>query len=57
MKLFGIINVGFDIIDQLLITFFFAFVRNWTNKWEYSETVNELFVDFNKQRRIFFGHY
>jgi hypothetical protein len=28
MKLFGIISVGFDVTDQLLIRFS-AFVRNW----------------------------
>jgi hypothetical protein len=28
MKLLGIISVGFDVIDQLLIRFF-AFVRYW----------------------------
>jgi hypothetical protein len=31
MKLFGIISVGFDVTDQLLIGFF-AFVRYWREK-------------------------
>jgi hypothetical protein len=44
MKLLGIINVGSNIIDQLLIRFS-AFVRYW-RKWEYNETVYQLFVDF-----------
>jgi retron-type reverse transcriptase len=34
MKLLGIINVGSDVIDQLLIRFS-AFVRYWRKKWEY----------------------
>jgi hypothetical protein len=42
MKLFGIINVGFDITDQLLIRFS-AFSRYWRKKWEYNET-----IDFKK---------
>jgi hypothetical protein len=37
--------MGFDITDQLLITLF-AFVRYWRNKWEFNETVHQLFVDF-----------
>jgi hypothetical protein len=41
MKLLGIINVGSDIIDQLLI-------RCSEKKWEYNETVNQLFIDFKK---------
>jgi hypothetical protein len=43
----GIINVGFDITDQLLIKFS-AFVRYWKKKWEYNETVQQLFIDFKK---------
>jgi hypothetical protein len=31
----GIISVGFNITDQLLIISF-AFVRYWRKKWEYS---------------------
>jgi sorting nexin-29 len=41
MKLLGIISVGFDITDQLL-------VRYWRKKWEYNETVYQLFIDFKK---------
>jgi hypothetical protein len=36
MKLLGIISVGFDVTDQLLIRFS-AFVRYWRKKWEYDE--------------------
>jgi hypothetical protein len=36
MKLLGIISVGFDVTDQLLI------------RWEYNETVPQLFIDFKK---------
>jgi hypothetical protein len=46
MKLLGIINVGFDVTDQLLRRFF-AFVRHG-GKWEYNETVHQVFLDFNK---------
>jgi hypothetical protein len=48
MKLLGIISVSFVITDQLLITFFFAFVRYWRKNGEYNETVHQLFLDFNK---------
>jgi hypothetical protein len=34
-KLLGIISVDFDIILQLLITYF-AFVRYWRKKWAYN---------------------
>jgi hypothetical protein len=47
MKLFGIISVGFDVTDQLLIRSS-AFVRYWRKKWEYNETVHQLFIDFKK---------
>jgi hypothetical protein len=47
MKLLGIIGVGFDVPDQLLIRFP-AFVRYWRKKWEYNETVHQLFIDFKK---------
>jgi hypothetical protein len=47
MKLFGIISVGFDVTDQLLIRSF-AFGRYWRKKWEYNETIHQLFVDFKK---------
>jgi hypothetical protein len=46
MKLLGTISVNFDVTDQLLIRFF-AFVRYW-KKWEYNETVHQLFIDFKK---------
>jgi hypothetical protein len=47
MKLLGIISVGFDVTDQLMIRFS-AFVRYWRKKWEYNETVHQLFIDFKK---------
>jgi hypothetical protein len=42
MKLSGI-SVGFNITDQLSITFF-TFMRQWIKNWEYSETVRQLFM-------------
>jgi hypothetical protein len=39
--------VGIDIKDQLLIRFS-AFVRYGRKKWEYNETVHQLFIDFKK---------
>jgi hypothetical protein len=45
MKLLGIISVGFDVADQLLIRFS-AFVRYYRKKWEYNEAVHQLFIDF-----------
>jgi hypothetical protein len=39
--------VGFDVIDQLLIRFY-PFVRYWGEKWDYNETLHELFIDFKK---------
>jgi hypothetical protein len=47
MKLLRIINVGTDVIDQLLIRFS-AFARYWRKKWEYSETAHQLFIVFKK---------
>jgi sorting nexin-29 len=41
------ISVGFDVADQLLIRSF-AFVRYCRKKWEYSEIVYQLFVDFKR---------
>jgi hypothetical protein len=54
MKLLGIINVGFDVTDQLL-TRFSALIR-----WEYNETEYQLFIDFNKaydsmRRKVFYN--
>jgi hypothetical protein len=46
MKLLGIMSVGVEVTDQLLIRFS-AFLRYWT-KNEYSETVHQLFIDFKK---------
>jgi hypothetical protein len=39
--------VGFDVTDQLLIRIFW--IRQiLEKKWEYNETVHQLFVDFKK---------
>jgi hypothetical protein len=47
MKLLGNISVDFYITYQQLIRFS-AFVRYWKKKWEYNETVHQLFIDFKK---------
>jgi hypothetical protein len=39
--------VGFDVPDQLLITSFIV-VKYWRKKWEYNETVPQLFIDLKK---------
>jgi hypothetical protein len=46
MKLLGTINVDFNVTDQLHIRDS-AFVKYW-KKWEYNETVHQLFIDFKK---------
>jgi hypothetical protein len=51
MKLLGITSAGFNVTDQLLIRFS-AFVRYWKKKWEYNETVHQLFIDFSVEGRI-----
>jgi hypothetical protein len=43
----GIVSVGFDVTDQVLITFS-AFVRYFREKWEYNETVHTLFITSRK---------
>jgi hypothetical protein len=45
MKLLGIIGVGFDVTDELLITFYASSDTREKN-WEYNETVHQLFIDF-----------
>jgi hypothetical protein len=47
MTLLGTISVDFDVTDQLLIRFS-SFIRYWEKKWEYNETVHQLFIDFKK---------
>jgi hypothetical protein len=37
--------VGFDVTELIGS---FAFVRYWRKKWEYNETVDQLFVDYKK---------
>jgi hypothetical protein len=44
MKLLGIISVGFDVTDQLLITFSAKYWKKCKN----NEIVHQLFVDFKK---------
>jgi hypothetical protein len=39
--------VGFDVTDQLLIRSFFI-CQILDKKWEYNETVHQLFIDFKK---------
>jgi len=46
-KLLGINSVDFDGTGQLLIIYY-AFVKYFRKKWEYSEAVHHLFVDFKK---------
>jgi hypothetical protein len=59
MKLLGIINVGSNITDQLLIRFS-SFVKILGEKWKYNETVHQLFIDFKKaygsvRREVFYN--
>jgi hypothetical protein len=46
-KLLGIIGVGFDLTGQLLIAYS-AFIKYLRKKWDYNETVKQLFIDFKK---------
>jgi hypothetical protein len=46
-KLLGTINVGFEVTGQLLIINP-ALVRYLRKKWQYSETVHQLSLDFKK---------
>ena len=46
-KLLGKISVDFDATGHLLIIYS-SFVIYLKKKWEYSETVRQLFVDFKK---------
>jgi hypothetical protein len=46
MKLLGIISVGLDTTDQLLLRLS-AFVSYW-KKWDQIETVPQLFIDFKE---------
>jgi hypothetical protein len=43
----GFISVGFDVTEQPVVRFA-ACVRYWRKKWEYNETVHQLFIDFKK---------
>jgi hypothetical protein len=38
--------MSFDITDKLMIIFF-AFIKYWRKKWEYNETVHQLFIAFS----------
>jgi hypothetical protein len=46
MKLLGIIRFGFDVTDKLLIRFCINHILE--KKWEYNETVHQLFIDSEK---------
>jgi hypothetical protein len=46
MKLLKTISVDFDVTDQLLSDF--LHLSNTGKKWEYKETVLQLFIDFKK---------
>jgi hypothetical protein len=46
MKSLGIIGVGFDIIDQLLIRFLHS--PDTGKNWEYNEILYQLFIDLKK---------
>jgi hypothetical protein len=43
--------VGFNVIDQLLIRFS-AFNRHWRKKYEYNETVHQLFTEFGVPMKL-----
>jgi hypothetical protein len=47
-KIIGIVSVGFDLTDQLLIRFFSFFTYWKKKKCEYNETMHKLFIDFKK---------
>jgi len=46
-KLLCIINVGFHLLEQLLIRYS-AFFRYWKDKWQCNGTLYQLFVDFEE---------
>jgi hypothetical protein len=46
MKLLGIMNVEFNLTDQML-TIFLSFIRYWTNN-DHNGTVDQLFTNFKK---------
>jgi hypothetical protein len=46
MKLLGITNVNFGVIDWLIK--FCVFGTYWRKKWEYNGTVHRLFIDFKE---------
>jgi hypothetical protein len=49
-KLLGIISVGFEVTDQLLVKCSVLY-RYWRRKWEYSETVYRLFKTYDSLRK------
>ena len=56
----GIISVDFDARSQLLIIYF-VFVKYLKKKWEYSEAVHQLFIDFkiayhSVRREVLYRH-
>jgi hypothetical protein len=40
--------VGFDVTDQQLTEMIFCISQILEKKWEYNETVHQLFIDFKK---------
>jgi hypothetical protein len=52
MKLLGITNVDFDVIDQRLIRFSVS-GRYWRKEWEFNGTVLQVFVGFRKAHNSF----
>jgi hypothetical protein len=48
MKLLGIISVGFDTTDKLLIKFLHSLNNEQKWKYSYNETIHQLFIDFKK---------
>jgi hypothetical protein len=46
-ELLGIINVDSNAAGRLLITYA-ALVKYMRKKWEYNESVHQLFIDFKK---------
>jgi hypothetical protein len=46
MKLLGFTSVGFDITDQIITSFFLHSSGTREKKWEYNETVHQLFRDY-----------
>jgi hypothetical protein len=48
MKLLGTISVDFDVTDQLTTNQILCIHQILEKKWEFNETVHQLFIDFKK---------